>query len=464
MAIAFYPVYIEKGGREMGKTKKENPDKIGAGKFWAWQARAISAAIVFIVLGYVTIYCTNTLKMPAVLVGTLLMISKLTDGITDLFAGYIVDNTKTRFGKARPYEFAIIGAWLCTWLLFSAPGEASLTIKSIWVLAMYICVNSICVTLLSACNNAYMIRAFKTNGQRIKVASFGGIAIMLGSIIANISFPILMNRIATSPAGWSKLMAMVAVPMALIGILRFVFVKETVQVEETGEKPQMKDVMVVLKKNPYVYMIAFMQLVYSLVTGMGINQFFYTYIVGDIEKMGMANLFAIVVLPLLAVFPLLMKKVAMGKIVQIGCIAYVISGIVMFASNGNMSIVIIAVIIMGVGALPVTYLTDLLMIDCGSYNASRGYKRMDGTIGAIKGFANKVGGAFGSGLLGILLGMSGFDGALEVQPDSALLMIKILVGVVPAILFLLVAIVMHFYKLDKMMPEINKSLEEKKES
>ena len=120
-----------------------NPDRIGAGKFFAWQSRALSGAANYMVLTFVTIYCTDTLKMPAVLMGTLIMASKITDGVTDLFAGYLVDKTKTRLGKARPYEFAIIGAWLATWLLFSTPGDASIVIKSIWVIANYICINSI---------------------------------------------------------------------------------------------------------------------------------------------------------------------------------------------------------------------------------------------------------------------------------------------------------------------------------
>lgn len=447
----------------MGRENKNNQDKIGIGKFWSWQARSVSAAVNFIVLGYLTIYCTDALQMPPALVGTLLMISRLTDGVTDLIGGYIVDKTKSRLGKGRPYELFILGAWLCTWLLYSTPGDASMAVKSVWVLAMYICVNSVCITMLSACNNAYMIRAFKTNGQRVKIASFGGIVIMFSSIAVNIAFPVMMNRIATSPAGWSKLMAMVALPMALIGVLRFLFVKETLHVEETVEKTKLRDVGELLKANPYIYIVAFMQLVYSLVAGMGVGQFFYTYVVGNIELMGIANASSIIVLPLLLFFPLIMKKVPMGKMVQIGCFAYMINGILMFVAGGNMTIIIAAVIFAGFGALPITYLTDLMMIDCASYNAYKGRKRMDGTIGAVKGFANKLGGAAGAAMLGILLGVGGYSGGLEVQPDSAIMMIRVLTGIVPAVLYMLVGITMSFYKLDKMMPEINAAINEKEE-
>ncbi|MBR2259828.1 MAG: hypothetical protein IJ899_21330 [Blautia sp.] len=54
----------------MGKTKTKNTDgKIGAGKFFAWQTRGASAAVNFIILSFVTIYCTDALKMNPAVVG-----------------------------------------------------------------------------------------------------------------------------------------------------------------------------------------------------------------------------------------------------------------------------------------------------------------------------------------------------------------------------------------------------------
>jgi Na+/melibiose symporter-like transporter len=444
------------------KEKKENPDRIGAGKFWAWQTRGVSAAANFIIISFVTIYCTDTLKMPPALVGTLLMITKFADGVTDLFAGFLIDRTKTRWGKGRPYEFAILGAWLCTWLLYSTPENASLAVKCVWVAVMYSLVTAVFVTLLQANQNVYFVRSFATNGQRIRNASFGGIVIMLSSVTLSIAFPVLMNRVATSPVGWSRLMAMMSVPLGLVGILRFVFVKETVQVEEdAGEKASFKDVTTLLARNPYMLMVSLMWLLYSLVTGMGIATYFFTYIVGNIELMGITQAFGMLVLPLLFFFPLMMKKIPAGKMALAGCIAYAASGIVLFAAGGNVTMVIIAMILTGIGTLPITYLTDIMMIDCGSYNAWKGRKRMDGTIGAIKGFAGKLGGGLGSGLVGFLMAAGGYDGAHETQPESALFAIRLLMGIVPAVVFALTGVMMLFYKIDKLQPEINKMVEVK---
>lgn len=52
-------------------------------------------------VGFLSIYCTDTLNMDPKLVGILLVISKLLDGVTDVVAGYIVDRTDTKWGARQ---------------------------------------------------------------------------------------------------------------------------------------------------------------------------------------------------------------------------------------------------------------------------------------------------------------------------------------------------------------------------
>ncbi len=111
----------------MERAKKQNTDgKIGAGKFFAWQTRGASAAVNFIILSFVTIYCTDALKMNPAVVGGLLAGSKIIDAITDLFAGYLVDKTNTRWGKGRPYEWCIVIEWILTILMYAIPPRSFL--------------------------------------------------------------------------------------------------------------------------------------------------------------------------------------------------------------------------------------------------------------------------------------------------------------------------------------------------
>jgi len=116
-------------GTEM---KEEKKGKVGILKFWTWNFRTMSAGIQAVLIGYIVFYCTDVLELNAALVATLLMASKIFDGVTDILAGYLVDKTHTRLGKARPYEFAIIGLWVATWAVFSVPTSLSTVFGSLW--------------------------------------------------------------------------------------------------------------------------------------------------------------------------------------------------------------------------------------------------------------------------------------------------------------------------------------------
>ena len=77
---------------EAKKTKKNRDDKVRFGGLMIWNSRAISTAIFVLVSSFLMIYCTDTLKIPAAMVSMILVASKVLDGITDMFAGFIVRN------------------------------------------------------------------------------------------------------------------------------------------------------------------------------------------------------------------------------------------------------------------------------------------------------------------------------------------------------------------------------------
>lgn len=243
-----------KEDRETKKSRREEKKRNGV-PFWkllAWSTRGGSTGIASMIMGYLTIFCTDTLGVPPATVGFLLLASKLIDGITDLFAGYLVDGTRTKLGKGRPYELCIIGLWAATVGLFCCPEQYSLAMKCVWILVMYGLANSIFLTFLNANGTVYMVRAFSTQKQYVALSTYGGVVPMLMTLIYNVIFPVLMGKMATSQKGWIQLILIFAVPLTLIGLLRFVFIPETrdVDVESHGDKVKMRDVFRVLRRNP----------------------------------------------------------------------------------------------------------------------------------------------------------------------------------------------------------------------
>ena len=85
----------------------------------------IAGNIVYAFLAtFVMIYLTDTAGLNAGIVGTLMMVSKIFDGITDIIFGYLIDKTKTKMGKARPWMlWPYIGCSLMLIAIFAVPLE-----------------------------------------------------------------------------------------------------------------------------------------------------------------------------------------------------------------------------------------------------------------------------------------------------------------------------------------------------
>lgn len=438
------------------KNKAANPDHVPFGKLVAWQMRPISLGAVTIITMYLSLYCTDTLGMRAALVGTLLMASKIFDGVTDIFAGWLIDNTKTKWGKARPYELSIIGVWICMFALFAMSDTWSMVTKSIWLFIMYTLIFSVFSTLLNAAETPYIIRAFKTPMAVTKVSAYGGIIVTLGSMVVSVSFPILVGTLGTSAAGWRKLIAMYAIPLVCLGLLRFLFVKEeTDAVEENKEeKVKVKDILHVITSNKYVWLMGIACMVPLLVTGMSANTYYFTWIVGDIGKLSTIQMVGMLSLFVIVLFPTLMKKFSAMQLIGATAVISIAGYIICFFAGTNIPLLIVGFFLASLITLPTSYMKSPIIMQISDYNEQNGQPRMEATMSAVANFLNKIGSAFGSFLLGIMLDAGGYDGKLDVQPDGAITMIRLLFSFVPAAFMVVVVIcTIGFRPLDKFSKE-----------
>lgn len=394
--------------------------------------------------------------MAPALVAVMLVASKVLDAFTDAVAGFIVDKTKTKWGKARPYEIFIIGLWLTTWLMFSTPKSWSTVVKCVWVFIMYALANSVCMTFLNANNTPYVVRAFK--GEQItKLTSYGAVVTMLPAFLFNILFPQVLAKIAYSPAGWSRTIAMFAVPLAAIGLLRMIFVPEKYDVDVETEKDPLKfkDVFTLLKTNKYILIIAFMTLVFNFVCNMGVNTYYYTYIVHNIGAMSITSMATIIAIPLAFVFPKLISKSSVAKLMKAGFVIAAIGYLLNFIAGANIPLLTVAAVLTGAGTVPASMLSALVIIQCAEFNEHEGRHRMEGTMSSLVGLASKVGAAVGTGLLGVLLQASGFVADEAKIPASAITMIRMLFTLIPMALYFITALTLNGYnKLDKELPTI----------
>lgn len=449
----------------MGKRRKgeKDPNRLGLGTLLKFKSSDVAqAGIQAIVIGFLTVYCTDTLGMNPGTVGVLLMVSKIVDAITDVFAGWLIDNTHTRFGKGRPYDLCIIGVTLCSVLLFSGNPAWSPVLKNVWIFLMYTLVFAVFTTLRGAANTPYTIRIFHNNEILIrKVASYGGIITMLGAIIVNMLFPIVMTRYATSAAGWRTTILIFAIPLTALGVIRFFTLKEDPAVDAGQEyrKVSVKEIFTMFRKNPYVWLYALIMLAFNVTTATGIGTYYFKYVIGNTALMSITSAMSILMLPVMFVFPAIMKKMgSMSRMVFwfsiIGMAGYVLT----FFANTSLPLLVLGTTIGSLATMPLAYYGVLFIMRICTYNQMVGLDRMDASAGILSNFSAKVGSAMGSMITGLLLAAAGYitsDSAVVTQPDSVIMMIRFIMAGIPFIALIIVAVcVRRFEKLEmKLIPE-----------
>ena len=279
----------------------------------------------------------------------------------------------------------------------------------------------------------------------------------------NIAIPSLVEKFGVSPSGWSFLMACIAIPMALIGILRFIFIKETIDVDvdtkdDSAEKVSLRDVKTVLGRNPYIWIVALILFVCNFVTNMGVSTYYFKYIVHNLGLLGLISAVQILAIPVMAFIPAILKRISISKLILIGCILSVIGYGINFFAWDNTVLLSISAVLFGLGSFPIAMLINLMVIECADFNEWKGKQRMEGTLSSVTSFATKIGSALGAGALGVLLSLSGYVGEADMIPDSAISMIRNLYSTIPAVLWLIVALSLLLYKLDKLMPQIREEI------
>lgn len=458
----------------MEKIQDKQKKRFPIGKFFAWKSSDITSAGIFLIVGtYMTMFCTDFLGMKPLVVGNILLISNIIDFITDLIAAFLIDNTKTKWGKARPYELGAIGMTICTTLIFVTPVGWSQTIKVIWVFSMYTFLYGVFNTVRTAANVPYLIRAFDNDRELIgKVSSYGGFVTTMGSMVISLSFPKLMASLATSQGGWATLILIYMIPLTVLGALRFIFVKENPEIDagQIRDKVGLKDIWAMMRKNGYAWLYLLIMFFFQTVQSISVLSYYFKYIVGDVSLTGTLSIMSFIIMPIMFLFPTLMKKLTPAQIIGLGSVISCLGYVINFFAKDNMVMLIVGSIVTAFAMLPISYLGNMIQMDLCTYNQHLGLPRMDASISAIfNGFGTQLGQGFGGWVLGIALTAAGYISSegdtVVAQPDSAILMIRLLYSIIPLVLMaMLAAVAFMISRLSRRIPEYEAELKKHEET
>lgn len=347
---------------------------------------------------YLNVYYTDVLKLTTVWGGAFLVVfpllSKIIDAATNVLMGYIIDRTKTKQGKARPWLLlsaplvAITGV-----LLFTVP-KASESVQIVWVMISYNLFYSFAYTIYNMSHNLMCPLSTRNTIQRGGLSVFNQIStIMMSGIIVALVFPmVVMPMLGVDKTKWIAVMGVIAALSLPLTLLEYYFTKERVTEEQaqTEEKkiPFLTQLKVVLtdKYTLIMFVYFFIYTFASSLKNLGLV-YYCNYVLGSYND-GITQTLVSVVggipmgIGIFAVWPLA-KKFGKRNVTVAGFILYALGSGICWAVPNNMVIVIIGQFIKNIGGLPCAYVFMALFADGLDHIEWKSGIRCDGTAMSI---------------------------------------------------------------------------------
>lgn len=417
-----------------------SPDRLPVGKMFAWSGAGLSAGANTILLGFLSLYATDTLELQPAVVGVIILISNIVNGVCGIVAAWIVDRSpETRWGKARPYELAVVGIWVATYFLYATPVALDALGRAIWLGVWFVSINAIFDTLLRANDNLYMARAFPTRNVYAKVSARSGIITALGVAVIFITMPIILDTAGKDPAAWATSIGIYSIVLGILGLSRGIWVKEEYRTETTDEPVRFRDMFAMMARNRWIYLLGVLFLMTSVVGSIGVGSYYFRYIVGNLALAGVTGFTNFLIMPLILALPWLIRKYSVSNVIRGFAALGLVGGTILAFAGANIAMIVVAGLFTGLAAMPFAFLSPIMTLDLATYNEAHGMRRLESTLGALNGIFGKVGAGLGGALLGFILQVSGYDGALDQQAQPALTAIWAMMWGVPiasALIFL----------------------------
>ena len=269
-----------------------------------------SCAVNVVVLGMLTYYLTTQTGLSGTVVGSILLASRIFDGVSDLIAGYIIDRCHFKLGKARPFDLFGIPMWIALVFCFTVPSLNTVG-KIIYVFIMYNLCQTVSYTFVSVSATIRLKRTF-VEEKRSNAIAIAGLLTAVLATVAGIILPLLVDALEYQPNGWLIIACVFAVPGILMSLSMFFFVPEMEPSEsEAKQEPTaFKDFAKALFQNKYLAVIIVITVAGTMVNGIGgnIGTFFYKFVLGDLTVSSLIGVISLVGYVFMLLLPMMTKN------------------------------------------------------------------------------------------------------------------------------------------------------------
>lgn len=421
---------------------------------------------------FVMLYLTNTVGLNPGIIGTLIMVSKLFDGISDMFFGTMIDKTKSRLGKARPWMlYAYIGCAVTLVANFAIPDSLGTTAQYVWFFIAYTLLNAVFFTANNIAYASLVTFCTKNSRERVEMGSWRFIFAFSTSLLIQ-SVTVQFVRVAGGgAAAWRTVAVVYAIIGLIVNTISVFSIKELPEEElkagknHTEEKYGLIEAAKLLFSNKYYLMICatyICQQIYSAMLNMGIY-----YMIYILKNENLYSVFSwainIPVIIAMCITPMLVEK--MKGLYRMNFAGYVLGtvgrvGVIFAGYMGSVPLMLAFTAIAALGMAPWQGDMGAVIASCSEYTYLTKHKHIDGTMYSCTSFGTKIGGGIGVALCGWLLDASGFVKEAAVQPASCLNMLHIMYLWIPMVLSLIITFIMSRMNVEDANEKLKKQLEE----
>ena len=327
---------------------------------------------------YLNVFYTDVLGLTGVWGGFFLVIlpvvSRLVDGLTNLTLGYLVDRTRSRQGKARPYLLLSAPLLAVTGILLFTVPQASQTVQIIWIFVSYNLFYAFAYTIFNVSNSLMVPLSTRNMDQRGKLSVFLQVATIAATgIIVALVFPsLIMPRIGVDQGAWIAVMSVLSILALPLTLVQYFHTKERITAE-SGEQAAVgvtyRQQWKAIATNKYVMALLILALLNTFT--MGVRNialvYFSNFVLGTwndgVTKAMIAMIAGIPMgIGIFAVWPLA-KRFGKRNVTMIGVVITVVGSVISLLDPHDMATVLVGQFIYNLGTLPAAYVFMALFAD-----------------------------------------------------------------------------------------------------
>lgn len=368
---------------------------------------------------FVMLYLTNTVGLNPGIIGTLIMVSKLFDGVSDIFFGTMIDKTKSKLGKARPWMlYAYIGCAVTLVANFAIPASLGRTAQYAWFFIAYTMLNAVFFTANNIAYASLVTFCTRNSKERVEMGSFRFIFAFSTSLIIQSVTVQFVRALGNGASAWKTVAIIYAVIGLIVNTISVFSIKELPEEELAKDKDQEEKYSLIeaaklLVSNKYYLMICgtyVCQQIYTAMLNMGIY-----YMIYILKNEDLYSVFSwainIPVIIAMCITPMLVER--MKGLYRMNLAGYILGtagrvGVIIAGYMGSVPLMIAFTAVAALGMAPWQGDMGAVVASCSEYTWLTKGKHIDGTMYSCTSFGTKIGGGIGVALCGWLLDISGF--------------------------------------------------------